>query len=188
MKKFALFLFVIPAIILSQSCKKSSNDDAAAVTPPILQAYIGTPVWTPDTLSASITYNAATNTRVLKISGVKAQKKIDIVFNDPTPGNANAITLGSYKVDATSNLQLIYSTQKKGADGSYIFEQFGTVQPNSGNLVIAGIDPARKILTGTFNFTSSKTNYDQNGNVISIDLAPVSNGTFQDLPYTFETK
>ena len=185
MKKNAFFLFIIPVIILSQGCKKDSPA-AAAVATPAFQAYINTTVWTPDTIAASITYNAALKTKVFSCSGVKDQKKVEIVFNDPSPTNNSGLTIGTYNVDATSNLLFNYSTQKKDDGGNYVFEPFGTVQPSSGTLVIAGIDTIKKIITGTFSFTSSKYTYGEDGGIISIDLATVSTGTFQDMPYTFK--
>jgi hypothetical protein len=185
MKKNALFLIIIPAVILSQGCKKdSAATDTTAL--PAFQAYINATVWTPDTISASIIYNTATKTKVFTCSGVKDQKKIEIVFNDPTPGNNSGVTIGTYSVDATSNPLFNYSTQKKDTGGNYVFEPFGTVQPKSGTLVIAGIDTVKKTITGTFNFTSSNYNYGGDGGIISIDVAAISSGTIQDMPYTFK--
>jgi hypothetical protein len=185
MKKNALFLFIVPAVILSQGCKKDSPATDTAATP-AFQAYINTNVWTPDTIAANITYNSALKTKVFSCSGVKDQKKVEIVFNDPSPADNSGLTIGTYNVDATSNLLFNYSTQKKDDGGNYVFEPFGTVQSGSGTLVIAGIDTVKKIITGTFSFTSSKYKYGQDGSIISIDLATVTTGTFQDMPYTFK--
>ncbi|MES2064774.1 MAG: DUF6252 family protein [Bacteroidota bacterium] len=184
MKKNALFLFIIPAVIVSQSCKKGSSDDTTPT--PVFQAYIGTPVWTPDTVSASITYNTTTKTKVFTCSGVKDQKKIDITLTDPTPGDNSGITLGTYNITANSNVLFTYSTQKKNTNGDYIFEPFGTVQQGSGTLIISAIDTVAKTITGNFSFTSSKTNYDENGEIISVDVATVSAGTITNMPYTFK--
>lgn len=184
MKKNALFLLIIPAVIVSQSCKKSTSADATPT--PVFQAYIGTPIWTPDTVSASITYNSTTKTKVFTCSGVKDQKKIDITLTDPTPGDNSGITLGTYKVTASSDVLFTYSTQKKNAAGGYVFEPYGTVQPGSGTLTISAVDAAAKTITGTFSFTSSKINYDENGGIISVDLAAITAGTITNMPYTFK--
>jgi hypothetical protein len=184
MKKNALFLFIIPAVIVSQSCKKGSTDD---ITPtPVFQAYIGTPVWTPDTVSASITYNTTTKTKVFTCGGVKDQKKIDITLTDPTPTDDGGITTGTYKVTANSNVLFTYSTQVKNNSGQYVFEPFGTVQVGSGTLIITAVDANAKTITGNFSFTSSKTNYDENGGIISVDVAAVTAGTITNMPYTFK--
>ncbi|MFA6245749.1 MAG: DUF6252 family protein [Mucilaginibacter sp.] len=184
MKKNALFLFIIPVVILSQSCKKSSSADTTPT--PVFQAYIGSPVWTPDTVSASITYNATAKTKVFTCGGVKDQKKIDITLTDPTPEDNSGITLGTYNVTANSNVLFTYSIQKKNTNGEYVFESFGTVQPGSGTLTISAVDTDAKTITGTFSFTSSKTNYDENGGIISVNLASVTAGTITKMPYTFK--
>jgi hypothetical protein len=184
MKKNALFLFIIPAVILSQSCKKSSSGDTTPT--PVFQAYIGTPVWTPDTVSASITYNTTTKTKVFTCGGVKDQMKVDIELTDPTPGDNSGITLGTYNVTANPNVLFTYSTQKKNTNGEYVFEPFGTVKVGSGTLIISAVDTVAKTITGSFSFTSSKTNYDENGGVISIDLAAITAGTITNMPYTFK--
>lgn len=179
MKKNALFLFIIPAVIVSQSCKKNTSADPVTPTP-VFQAYIGTPLWTPDTVSASIAYNTTAKTKVFTCSGVKDQMKIDITLTDPTPGNNSGITLGTYNVTENSSVLFTYSTQNKNTAGEYVFEPMGTVQPGSGRLNISAVDTVAKTITGTFSFTASKI--EDNG----IELAAITGGTITNMPYTFK--
>ncbi|WP_454802494.1 DUF6252 family protein [Mucilaginibacter phyllosphaerae] len=186
MKRTGTFLLFISALILIQSCKKDAPATTETTVKPVFQAYIGTPVWTPDTVAATLTYNTTTKKKTFTISGQKSQKKIEIIFTDPTSVDNESITTGTYKTDGTSYLQFNYATQIKDASGNYVFVPFGTVEPNSGTLYIDGIDTTKHTITGTFKFTSSKINYDSNGNIVSVSLAPVTLGTIQDMPYTFK--
>ncbi|GGH04358.1 DUF6252 family protein [Mucilaginibacter phyllosphaerae] len=184
MKKTALFLLFISAVFLSQSCKKDKTTTTTTVSP-IFQASIGSVSWVPDTLAATLTYNTITKKKTFTVTGQKTQKMIQIIFTDPTSVDDEGITTGNYKVDGTPYLQFNYSTQVKDASGNYVFEPYGTVQPNSGTFNISSIDTDKKTITGSFNFTASKINYDSNGNIVSINLAAVTSGSMQILPYTF---
>ncbi len=55
-----LLMLMVPALMVQSCKKKDDSTDSTAITTPILQAYINGNVWTPDTLSAAITYTTAT--------------------------------------------------------------------------------------------------------------------------------
>lgn len=55
-----LLMLMVPALMVQSCKKKDDSTDSTTTTTPILQAYINGNVWTPDTLSAAITYTTAT--------------------------------------------------------------------------------------------------------------------------------
>ncbi|MBL4678480.1 MAG: hypothetical protein JKY70_20105 [Mucilaginibacter sp.] len=174
------------AVLLSfsiLSCKKSSSSDTDTTTSPVLQASIGGNTWTPDTVSASITYNASLKTKTFYFKGTKDQKQIEASVQDYNPVDNQNFSGGSYVADNAGKNTFIYSTQIKNSDGAYVFEPFGTVQTGNGNVTITAIDSAAKTISGSFYFSATKPNYDANGNLISVDVAGISGGTFTKLPF-----
>ncbi|RFZ94292.1 hypothetical protein D0C36_01680 [Mucilaginibacter conchicola] len=164
-------------------CKKSSSTDSTDTTPaPALQATIGGNVWTPDTVSATLTYNATAKTKTFYFKGTKSQQQVEASVKDSNPANNSNFTTGSYTPAADGKLVFTYSTQVKNSNGVYVFEPFGEVQNGNGNLTVTTVDTVAKTISGTFYFTSSKNNYDSNGNLISVDLAGITSGSFK-LPY-----
>jgi len=185
MKKIALSILVIFSVVLFQSCKKSDVAAATTTTPPILQATINDATWTPDTTAASITYNAATKTKVFTLTGTKSQKQVSFSLTLPNATNSADFTANTYRVDNTNNLTMVYSTQQKNSSGSYVFVPFGNVEPAGGVVVITSVDTVNKTITGSFALTTKVTNYDSNGNVVSVTAVVVSAGSFTNMPYTF---
>lgn len=180
----------LPIIVLSSlslfGCKKSSSSDTDTTTSPILQATIGGSTWTPDTVSATITYNTTSKTKTFSFKGTKDQKQVEASVRDNSPADNGNFTTGSYVADTDGKVTFAYSTQIKNNDGAYVFQPYGTVQPGNGNLTVSAIDTVAKTITGTYYFTSSKNNYDADGNLISVDLAGISAGTFTAMPYKLE--
>ncbi|TWR26136.1 hypothetical protein FPZ42_10940 [Mucilaginibacter achroorhodeus] len=165
------------------SCKKSSTSETVTPTP-VLQATIGGSTWTPDTVSATITYNATAKTKTFHFTGTQAQKQIDISIQDVSPVNNQNFTGGSYLPDANGINTFNYSTQIKNSSGAYVFAPYGVIKPGDGNVTVTALDSAGKTISGTFYFNASKNNYDSNGNIISADLVGVSGGSFK-IPYQF---
>lgn len=186
MKKVSLSVLLIATILLFQNCKK---DDAVTGTEPTvtykLTASINGTAWTPDTLNATITYNAAAKTKIFAFSGTKAQKQVNVAVTVNNSTSTNDFPVATYTVDATGNPLMVYSTQQKNSSGAYVFVPHGSVDQNAGTISISSIDAANKLITGTFNFSSRTINYDGSGNIISVDVANVSSGSFTNLPYTF---
>jgi len=184
MKNLALSALLFATILLFQNCKKSSTDETTT-TAAKLSAYINTTAWTPDTLSAAITYNAAAKTKVFSVSGTQSQKQVNFSVKLANATSVNDFTLATYAVDATGNPLMVYSTQQKDATGAYVFVPQGTVAAGDGSVVITSIDTVNKLITGTFSFISRRVNYDADGNITSVYVANVTGGTFTNLPYTF---
>lgn len=188
MKPFLILTLCFWGAVLMQGCKKDSTDDDTTTTAtetPMLQAYIGGTAWTPDTLNTTLVYNAATGSKLLTCTGTKSQKRI--VFSIKLPGatNDSSFPAGTYNVDGTAGVSMSYYTQQLTTAGFYDFVLYGTAQAGSGTITIASVDTANKTMTGTYSFTSSKLNYDAEGNYQSITLATITLGQFNAMPYTF---
>ncbi|WP_342646960.1 DUF6252 family protein [Mucilaginibacter sp. CSA2-8R] len=182
-----LLMLMVPALLM-QSCKKKDDSTDTAATTPILQAYINGNVWTPDTLSAAITYTAATGVKEFSFTGTKSQKRVitSVKQNDT---NNSAFPLTTYKVDdtLTSPVAMSLYTQQLTSTGNYDFVLYGTAaEANAGSVTISAVDTVKKTITGTYSFTSSKLNYDENGNYVSITLGTITSGQFNAMPYTFK--
>lgn len=173
-------LLLLSAIFI-QSCKKDETTTASTTSDKILSANINGVAWNPDTVSAAITYNAAAKTKSFTVTGTATQQQVSINITLPNSTNDNTFGLATYKVDTTSRVVLKYLTQN--AQGG--FDQIGVVEPGSGSVIISGIDTDKKLITGTYSFTSKQVNKDQSGNIISINVQQILLGSFTNLPYSF---
>jgi hypothetical protein len=185
--KLLLILLVIGAVWL-QSCKKKNSADntSSTTTPaPVFNASINGSDWTPDTLSATITYNAAASIKVLNLTGTKSQKRVTMALTLSNATNDNTIATGTYRVDGTNGLVMTYYTLQKSSTGAYVFVPHGTVQPGSGSLIITAVDASAKTITGTFSFTSTNITRNTQGDITSVDVANITSGQFNGLPFTY---
>jgi hypothetical protein len=180
MKKTQLMLLLLLSAICIQSCKKDVTTSASTTSDRILSASINGTAWNPDTVSAAITYNAATKTKTFSVVGTATQQRVSISVAVPNSANTLSFPLATFKVDATNNVQLAYYIQA-AINGN--FTQIGTVEPGSGSVTTTGIDTVKKVITGTYSFTAKKVNTDQDGNIISIEIQQILSGSFTNLPY-----
>lgn len=185
MKKVILFALFISSVLLLQNCKKSSTDDTTTTTTAVLQASINGTVWTPDTLSANITYTALTKTKVFNMVGQKNGKQVTISLTIPNSVNTNDFPIASYYIDSSGNLVMGYNVQQKNSSGVYVFVPQGTITTGGGSVIMSSIDATNKTITGYFNLTSRKTNYDSSGNITTTDVVNVTAGEFYAMPYKF---
>lgn len=183
--KIKYTLLLVFCAFLIQSCKKDGVTASTTTTAPIsaFQAYLDGTLWAPeDTLSAVVTYNAATKTRVLTCSATHAQKQVTMAITNTNSAAGVNFPIGTYTSNATFN----YSTLQN-VNGSYVYTPFGTTKDGSQQIIIASIDTVKKTLTGTFNFVSTNTVFDNNGNFVSISIAQIATGQLTNLPYTYKT-
>lgn len=187
MKNTPVLFLAAMAVLLLQNCKKSSADDATATTTYKLSATVNGISWTPDTLSATITYNAATKTKIFAFSGNYLQRQVScaVKLTDATATNTNDFPPSGYNVDANSNPLMVYSYWQKNSDGAYVFVPIATAGPNEGTVTVTSVNTQSKLITGSFSFAHKQTNYDSDGNALSITNTTVTSGTFTDLPYNF---
>lgn len=186
MNKLKPIILLILSVIFLQNCKKDTVTATTDSTAP-LQAVVNDVTWLPDTLSASINYDATTKTKTFSCEGTFSQKRINVAIKLSNATNDAGFTLGTYTVDDTDNVVMTYSTQQKDGGGNYVFVQTGTVDPGSGTVKITAVDATKKTITGTFSMIVRTRIYDQDGNVISTDINTVSDGIFNSLPYTFSS-
>ena len=174
------------SVMLFQNCKKDSTvTSTTTTTSPLLQAYINDILWEPDTLSASITYTAATKAKVFNFTGTKSQKRVNFSLTLPNATNNADFTAATYMIDANNNPLMVYSTQQKNTSGAYVFVPFGTVDVGGGKVTVSSVDVTNKTITGEFSLTTKVANYDSNGNVVSVNIVNVRSGQFNNMPYTF---
>ena len=187
MKKVSLSVLTILFALFFQSCKKSTTDDTTT-TPAQLTAIINSTNWTPDTLNASITYNTATKTKVFSFTGTHRQKQIacTVTLNNATA--TNDFPTGANTVGNSGNPLMVYSTQQKDSNGSYVFVPVATAASGNGTLTISSINTASGLISGTFSFSNKTANYDSSGNIISVTNDVITGGTFTNMPYRFINK
>lgn len=184
MKNTPLFILAAMALMFLQNCKKSS-DDATTTTTYKLSATVNGISWTPDTLSATITYNAATKTKTFAFSGNYLQRQISCAVKLADAAATNDFPLSGYNVDATGNLLMVYNYWQKNSEGVYAFVPIATAGNNEGTVTVTAVNAQSGLITGTFSFAHKQTNYDSDGNAISVTNTTVTSGTFTNMPYTF---
>jgi len=183
MKKIQLVVLLIISALYFQSCKKDVVTTASTTSDKILAANINGTEWYPDTVSANITFNAATKVKTFRVVGTANSKRVIFNVNVPNSTNTNSFPIATYKVDGTGNVNMFYYTLQKNSSGEYVYVQTGNVEPGSGSVSVSAIDTVAKVITGTYSFSSKKVNYDSNGNYISIETSQIQLGSFDKLPY-----
>ncbi|AYL96262.1 hypothetical protein HYN43_013590 [Mucilaginibacter celer] len=176
-------LFVLSAIIF-QGCKKDVVTSASVTSDQILAATINGTSWIPDDVTATINYDAGAKTKTFSVVGTADLKRVrwTITLADAASAtDVNTFPLATYRVDATNKLRMAYLTS---ADGT-VYNQVGTVDAGLGTVIITAIDPTKNVITGTYNLTAKKVNYNPDGTIASIETSQVQGGSFTNLPYTF---
>jgi len=186
MKKILLIASLISVVLLLQNCKKDTVT-ATATSTQTLFADINDSTWTPDTLSASITYNSVAKTKVFSFGGAIDNKAIAISVTQKIATNTPGFILTTYTADSAATNNFAYLTLQVNKTGTFVYVPVGTVGPGSGNVIVTAIDSVKKVITGTFAFTARKVTYDSNGDISSIFVKQISLGAFNNLPYTFKT-
>lgn len=186
MKRFSPIIILLLTAFLLQNCKKDTVT-ATASSNTTLFAVINDSTWTADTVTAAITYNAATKTKVFSCTGVGLGKEINMALTQNNAINTGGFPLATFVVDNTSNVLLSYYTEQKNASGVYVLAPQGTVDPGSGTVIISAIDSVKRQITGTFDFTTLKNTYDSQGNITAVTRAHITAGAFNKMPYTFKS-
>ena len=184
MKKISLIAALLLAVLLLQNCKKDVFTASTTSTEPMI-ALINDTTWVSDTIKAAVTYNSATNTKVFTCTGISNNKQINLYATQLYAGNTPGFALSTYNVNANSNVAMSYEYPQLNLSGQLVLMPQGTVAPGSGTIVVTAIDSVKKQITGTFSFNSIKNNYDTNGNIVSVTVASITSGGFNNVPYTF---
>jgi hypothetical protein len=176
MKKLSFFAILLPMALLMQYCKKSAAADDATVTP-LFQANINNVVWTPTSVSATLTYSSSKQTKIFSCTATGTTDVINLYIQRPVLKVDSGLSALTYNVDGTT-VAPVYSVLTNG-----VYVSTGTA--NSGSIIVTAVDSIKKVITGTFSFNASKQNYDGNGNLVSITATQVNVGEFNNMPYKF---
>jgi hypothetical protein len=186
MIKLKLLLIFLSALFLFESCRKDTFTETALTNAP-LQADINGTTWVPkDTLSVSLTYVAATKTKTFAFNGTAVGFQVFVSATQQNATNTPGFPLTTYTVDSTKNLSMILNANPTNTPNGYA--PTGVVKQGSGTITISAVDSVKKLISGTFSFTTVKDNYDSNGNLLSVTVAEVLAGQLNNLPYTFTSK
>jgi len=177
MKRIPLIVTLLLAVLLLQNCKKDTVTATAASTS-ILFAEINDTTWHPTAVSAAITYNSALKTKVFSCTGATDTQQVTFSISQAA-GNTTGFPISTFNVDATPAVSMSYNILTNGT-----YQPDGIVIPGSGTVTVTAIDSVKKHITGTFSFTATRNVLLANGG-ISINIAEVSQGAFNGLPYTF---
>ena len=183
MNKLRLIIFLLLCAFLMHSCKKDTVT-ATAYTSNLYQGYIDEFEFAPDSLTTTVTYNAAAKTKVFQCIGTKAQKQIILSITLQNADNSVGFTAGTYNIDGNL-VTAQYNTQVKDQSGNYVFLPQGSVSAGSGSIAITSFDAVNKTITGSFTFYSRQTTYDGSGNVVSITVHDITGGVFTTIPFSF---
>jgi len=185
MKKIYLFVTLSIIVLLLQECKKDTFTETSVSGDHPFSAVINDTTWDPDTVNATITYNSATNTKVFTCTAVALNKEVYWSISINSTSNTAGFPLTTYQVSTTPNVSMIYYTTKRNSLGQNVLTPFGTVEPGSGSVVVTAIDSVKKTMTGTFDLSPLINNYDDSGNIISVNRARINSGAFTNMPYKF---
>ena len=184
MKQQLLLFTLISLLALQvQSCKKSGSDDTTttAATTLFFQDYVNGTLWTPTTNNTVLTYNATAKTKTLICTATNISNYDKLVFSIViAAANAadNTFTPQTYAVDGSAVTAMYYVL-----NANNIYTAVGKL--TGGSIVISTFDSTANTMTGTFNFSFIKNNYDTYGNVMSITSNGITAGQFNNLPFTF---
>jgi hypothetical protein len=179
MKKLSLIITLLLAVLLLQNCKKDTYT-AVATSSNTLFAVINDTTWSAVDIQASLTYNSANKTKVFTCTGIATNQKVTFNVTATNTDNTASFPLENFQDNGST---ITFDYLRANSSGTYI-EQ-GTVGPLSGSISFTSVDSVAHKCSGTFAFTASHNNYDNNGNIISVTINEVSGGAFNSLPYTF---
>jgi hypothetical protein len=181
MKKRSLIIVLLLSAVLLQFCKKSDSTDTTdttTTTPALFNAYVNGTLWTPKTISTTLTYNATAKTKTFTCTATDTAGTHKIVLKLTQTVTALDSTLIAQTYSDTTTFKPNYyniannvSTPVGSLTGAFV--------------TVSSIDVAKKLITGTFGFSTKLFTYDGNGNVVSITSNAVSSGQFNSMPYTF---
>ena len=186
MKKLTLLTLLISAVLLLQNCKKSSTADTTTTSDnTTLTAYINYIYWIPSTIATSITYTAATKTKVLACTATGNDEQLTFTLTEPNATNDSTFNTGTFVLDTTKNASnQINFTFATGDSTTNVYANPTVITKAA--MVVSSVDLVNKKIAGTFSFDSHRYTY-SNGNITNIFVADLSSGVF-NMPYTFIKK
>ena len=173
----AALLFVVA---LLQNCKKEAANTPPAPPKQGMYALINDTAWTAITVTASLEYNGFGTGKTFTCMGTMGNKVIQLIATQNNvaagsdfpvgPANGNLASFGYYILPVHRNL-----TEQNPTPGTTA----GT------SLVITAIDPAKRLISGTFTFPQADSAYDAYGNVTAVQRNQIANGIFKQIHYVY---
>ncbi len=154
MRKLLLVFILIASTTIISSCKKDSNGNVVIAT---MSAKINLADWSSIVRTATITGNT------LSVNGSSLGGEI-IQLTVTPDNNATLATNVTYNISITS-------FYKKSINASIEDAYFAV----SGTVKLTQLDLTNKLISGTFSFSASSTNF---------GLAAITNGEFTNLSFT----
>jgi hypothetical protein len=174
MNKLSLIVALLLAVLLLQKCKKDTFTETATSSNTLF-AIIQDSTWNADTINASLTYTAATHTKVFSCTGIADNKEVNIQITQVDAVNTAGFPLVTYTANGGSDNFSYFTSELTG--GKVTWYQQGTVAPGSGTLSFTAIDSVKHQISGTFSFLSEIP--------ATVTIYEVQAGAFNNLPYTF---
>ncbi len=178
MKRLSLIITLLLAVLLLQNCKKDTFTETATSSNTLF-AVINDTTWTATNIQASLTYNAATKTKVFTCTGIATNQKVIFNVTATHASNSGSFPLQTFQADGST---ITFAYQRANSSGTYLDQ--GTVG-TSGSVQFTAVDSVAHKCSGIFNCIARHNNYDNSGNIVSVTINEVNNGAFNDLPYTF---
>jgi len=117
---------------------------------------------------------------VFTCTGIATDQEVKFDITATNATNTASFPLQSFQDNAST---ITFDYLRANTSGTYI-EQ-GTVGAGSGTIIFTAVDSVAHKCSGIFSFLARHNNYDNHGNIISVTDNEVSNGAFNNLPYTF---
>jgi hypothetical protein len=178
MKRLSLIITLLLAVLLLQNCKKDSITEIATSSNTLF-AVINDTTWSATDIHASLTYNAASKTKVFSCTGIATNQKVIFNVTATHASNTASFPLQTFQADSTT---ITFAYQRANSAGTYIDQ--GTVG-TSGSIQYTAIDSVAHKCSGIFSCIARHNNYDNSGKIVSVTINEVNNGAFNNLPYTF---
>jgi hypothetical protein len=186
MKKISLIATLISAVLLLQNCKKDVAIGTTTSTEPMIAIINTDTTWivSKDSINASIVYNAATQTKVLTCQGTSNNKQINLLVTQHGATNTTGFPLTTFSINSTTDNQMSYWVPQRNPQGVVVLAPLGSTSPGGGTLTVTVIDSVKKIISGTFSFSTILNNYDSSGNITFFTSSQIQAGGFNNVPYT----
>lgn len=179
MKKLSLIITLFLAVLLLQNCKKDTYTETATSNNTLF-AVINDTTWSAVNIQAALTYNSATKTKVFTCTGTATNQEVTFNVTANNAINTASFPLQTYNDDGST---ITFAYLRANTSGTYIDQ--GTVGAGSGTITFTALDSVARKCSGTFSYIARHNNYDNNGNITSVTINEVSDGAFNNLPYTF---
>lgn len=188
-QKQLLFALLLAGILCRMlACQKIStipNSAANTDSSVIFSATIKGISWTADSVAAVLVTNDDARGKLLTISGFTANKEITISMMDSAssafPDSSISVRQYTEGVGPETSA-FLYFSDKVLVFGDSVWKYQGIAASGQANVTVSAA--ATKKISGSFSFSAQAITFDSTG--ISIDSVTISNGLFNNIPYTYQ--